>query len=117
MQEYLNKILCGDCIDIMRNIPDNSIDAIFADAPYNLQLGTKTLYRPEDQTAARAVRDEWDSFESQQQYIEFTRQWLTECKRILKPNGAMWTIGSYHNIFQIGAVLQELGFWILNDIV
>ncbi len=117
MEKYLNQILLGDCIEIMRGIPDASVDAVFADPPYNLQLGSKTLYRPEDQTAARAVRDSWDSFESPQQYDEFTRAWLHECKRILKPNGALWTIGSYHNIFRVGAMLQDMGFWILNDIV
>ena len=117
MQKYLNQILCGDCIEIMRGIPDASVDAVFADPPYNLQLGAKTLYRPEDQTAARAVRDEWDAFESPEQYDEFTRAWMRECKRILKPTGAMWTIGSYHNIFRVGTILQDMGFWILNDIV
>ncbi len=117
MQKYLNKILCGDCIEIMRKIPDASVDAVFADSPYNLQLGEKTLYRPEDQTAARAVRDNWDAFESNEQYDEFTRAWMRECKRILKPDGAMWVIGSYHNIFRVGSILQDMGFWILNDIV
>lgn len=117
MEKYLNQILSGDCIEIMRKMPDASVDAIFADSPYNLQLGEKTLYRPEDQTAARAVRDAWDSFASPAAYNQFCRDWLTECKRILKPDGAMWAIGSYHNIFQIGAIMQELGFWILNDIV
>ena len=117
MQKYLNQILCGDCIEIMRKIPDASVDAIFADSPYNLQLGEKTLYRPEDQTAARAVRDEWDAFASPAEYDEFTRQWMAECKRILKPDGAMWVIGSYHNIFRVGAILQDMGFWVLNDIV
>ena len=117
MKKYLNQILLGDCIEMMRNIPDASVDAVFADPPYNLQLGSKTLYRPEDQTAARAVRDSWDTFESSEQYDEFTRKWLSECKRVLKPNGAMWTIGSYHNIFRVGAILQDMGFWILNDIV
>lgn len=117
MEKYLNQILLGDCIELMRGIPDGSVDAVFADSPYNLQLGQKTLYRPEDQTAARAVRDNWDAFESPAAYNEFTRQWVAECKRVLKPDGAMWTIGSYHNIFQIGAILQEMGFWILNDIV
>ncbi|MCQ2574930.1 MAG: site-specific DNA-methyltransferase [Alphaproteobacteria bacterium] len=101
----------------MRKLPNASVDAVFADSPYNLQLGEKTLYRPEDQTEARAVRDDWDSFENSEQYNEFTRQWLTECKRVLKPEGAMWVIGSYHNIFRIGSILQDLGFWILNDIV
>ena len=117
MQKYLNQILCGDCIEIMRKIPDASVDAVFADSPYNLQLGEKTLYRPEDQTAARAVRDNWDYFASNAEYDEFTRQWMTECKRILKPDGAMWVIGSYHNIFRVGSILQDMGFWILNDIV
>jgi len=117
MDKYLNKILVGDCVEMMRGIPDNSVDAVFADAPYNLQLGAKTLYRPEDQTAARAVRDAWDAFDSPAAYDEFTRQWMSECRRILKPDGAMWVIGSYHNIFRVGAILQDLGFWILNDIV
>ncbi len=117
MKKYLNQILQGDCIEMMRGIPDASVDAVFADPPYNLQLGSKTLYRPEDQTAARAVRDSWDSFDSPEQYDEFTRQWMAECKRVLKPNGSMWTIGSYHNIFRVGTILQDMGFWILNDIV
>lgn len=117
MEKFLNHILTGDCIEVMRGIPDASVDAVFADSPYNLQLGTKTLYRPEDQTAARAVRDAWDSFESSEEYDAFTRAWLTECKRVLKPDGSMWVIGSYHNIFRVGAILQDLGFWILNDIV
>lgn len=117
MEKYINQILTGDCIEVMRQLPDCSVDAVFADSPYNLQLGAKTLYRPEDQTAARAVRDDWDSFESMSEYDDFTRAWLTECKRVLKPDGAMWVIGSYHNIFRVGSILQDLGFWILNDIV
>lgn len=117
MDKFLNQILFGDCIDVMRQIPDASVDAVFADSPYNLQLGAKTLYRPEDQTAARAVRDAWDAFESPAAYDKFTRNWIAECKRVLKPDGAMWVIGSYHNIFRVGAILQDLGFWILNDIV
>lgn len=117
MDKYLNKILIGDCIDLMRGLPDASVDAVFADSPYNLQLGGKTLYRPEDQTAARAVRDAWDAFDSPDAYDEFTRQWMREARRVLKPDGAMWVIGSYHNIFRVGAILQDMGFWILNDIV
>ena len=117
MNKYLNKILVGDCVAHMRQLPDACVDAIFADSPYNLQLGDKTLYRPEDQTPARAVRDSWDSFESASEYDNFTRLWLTECKRVLKPDGAMWVVGSYHNIFRVGAILQDLGFWILNDII
>ncbi len=117
MDKYLNKILLGDCIELMRGLPDASVDAVFADSPYNLQLGAKTLYRPEDQTAARAVRDSWDAFDSPAAYDQFTRDWMAECRRVLKPDGAMWVIGSYHNIFRVGAILQDLGFWILNDIV
>ena len=117
MDKYLNKILLGDCVELMRGIPDGSVDAVFADSPYNLQLGQKTLYRPEDQTAARAVRDTWDAFGSNSEYDDFTRAWLSECKRVLRPDGAMWVIGTYHNIFRVGAILQDLGFWILNDIV
>ncbi len=117
MREWLNQIFHGDCIELMRALPDACVDAVFADPPYNLQLGAKTLYRPEDQTAARAVRDDWDSFESNAAYDEFCREWLVQCKRVLKPDGAMWVIGSYHNIFRLGAILQDLGFWILNDVV
>lgn len=117
MEKYINKISLGDCIEKMAELPDASVDAVFADAPYNLQLGKKTLYRPEDQTAARAVRDEWDQFESMADYDEFSKKWIAECKRVLKPDGAMWIIGSYHNIFRLGAILQDQGFWILNDIV
>lgn len=117
VEKYLNQILNGDCVELMQGVPEGSVDAIFADSPYNLQLGEKTLYRPEDQTAARAVRDTWDAFESPEKYDEFTRAWLTQCKRVLKPDGSIWVIGSYHNIFRVGAILQDLGFWILNDIV
>lgn len=115
--KYLNQILIGDCIDRMLEIPDGSVDCVFADPPYNLQLGKKTLYRPEDQTAARAVRDEWDSFDSMAQYDEFTRAWLAQVKRVLKPTGSLWVIGSYHNIFRLGSAMQDLGFWFLNDVI
>jgi modification methylase len=117
VRELLDKVFVGDCLDIMPRISDGSIDAVFADPPYNLQLGKKTLYRADDHSAARAVRDEWDSFESSEEYNEFTRKWLSECKRVLKPDGSLWVIGTYHNIFHIGAILQELGFWVLNDIL
>lgn len=117
MKKYINNILVGDCIERMREMPDACVDAVFADPPYNLRLGAKTLYRPEDQTAARAVRDSWDAFESTDEYDEFTRTWLAECRRVLRPGGAMWVIGSYHNIFRVGAIMQDLGFWILNDVV
>lgn len=101
----------------MPRIPDGSIDAVFADPPYNLRLGPKTLYRADDHSAARAVRDSWDSFESNEEYDEFTKKWISEAKRVLKSDGVLWVIGTYHNIFRIGAILQDMGFWILNDIV
>ena len=99
----------------MRSLPDKTVDCIFADPPYNLQLGGD-LSRP-DGSQVDAVTDEWDRFDSFQAYDEFTRQWLTEARRILKPDGALWVIGSYHNIYRVGAILQDLGFWILNDII
>ena len=98
-------------------MPAACVDAIFADPPFFLRLGGKTLYRPEDQTAARAVRDSWDNFESVDEYDKFTRDWLAECRRVLKPDGCIWVIGSYHNIFRVGTAMQDMGFWILNDIV
>jgi modification methylase len=115
MREYKNRILEGDCVEVMRELPDGCVDAVFADPPYNLCLG-KDLFRP-DQTFVDAVDDDWDKFESSGDYGEFARAWLAEAKRVLKPNGAIWVIGSYHNIFKIGALMQEMGFWIINDIV
>ena len=111
----LGKILDGDCIEAMRSIPDASVDLVFADPPYNLQLGGD-LNRP-DGSQVDAVTDHWDQFDSFQLYDQFTRDWLIEAKRILKPDGALWVIGSYHNIYRVGAILQDLGFWILNEIV
>lgn len=111
----LNKIVAGDCIRAMANLPDASIDLIFADPPYNLQLKS-TLHRP-DNSLVDAVDDDWDQFSSFKAYDDFTRAWLTEARRILKPNGAIWVIGSYHNIFRVGAAMQDAGYWILNDVV
>lgn len=111
----VNRILRGDCIENMRSLPSQSIDMIFADPPYNLQLGGD-LNRP-DGSHVNAVTDEWDKFDSFAAYDRFTREWLTEARRILKPNGSIWVIGSYHNIFRVGAMMQDLGFWILNDII
>ena len=96
-------------------IPDKSIDLIFADPPYNLQL-TDTLLRP-DQTEVEAVKEEWDKFKNYQEYDTFTTKWLKQCKRILKDGGALWVIGSYHNIYRIGNNIQNMGMWILNDII
>jgi modification methylase len=111
----LGQILPGDCIAAMRALPSASIDMIFADPPYNLQLGGD-LARP-DGSHVDAVTDHWDKFDSFATYDQFTREWLAEARRLLKPNGSLWVIGSYHNIFRVGATLQDLGFWILNDIV
>ncbi|MHA1401693.1 MAG: site-specific DNA-methyltransferase [Candidatus Heimdallarchaeaceae archaeon] len=111
----LNKIHKMDCIEGMKKLPDESIDLIFADPPYNLQLKNE-LYRP-NQTLVDAVNDKWDKFESFEEYDNFSRKWLSECRRVLKKTGSIWVIGSYHNIFRIGKIMQDLGFWILNDII
>ena len=108
-------IIQGDCIEQLRALPDKSVDLVFADPPYNLQLGGDLL-RP-DNSKVDAVDDHWDQFESFKAYDEFTRAWMSECRRVLKDDGALWVIGSYHNIFRVGTVLQDLGFWILNDVV
>ena len=110
-----NKILLGDSLEIMKTIPSKSVDLIFADPPYNLQL-KDTLYRP-DQTAVEAVTQDWDKFNTYKEYDNFTEQWLKESKRILKKGGALWVIGSYHNILRVGTSIQNHGFWILNDII
>ena len=111
----LGQILSGDCIAAMRTLPSASVDMVFADPPYNLQLGGD-LNRP-DGSHVDAVTDEWDKFASFATYDQFTREWLAEARRVLKPNGSLWVIGSYHNIYRVGAILQDLDFWILNDIV
>ncbi len=111
----LNEILAGDCIEVMQGLPENSVDLIFADPPYNLQL-RGDLHRP-DSSKVDAVDDSWDQFASFAAYDDFTRRWLAAARRILKPDGAIWVIGSYHNIFRVGTALQDTGFWILNDIV
>ena len=114
-QGWLNSIIKGDCVAALEALPDQSVDVIFADPPYNLQLGGM-LTRP-DQSMVDAVDDEWDQFASFEAYDAFTRAWLLACRRVLKPSGSIWVIGSYHNIFRVGAMMQDLNFWILNDIV
>ena len=111
----LDSIVTGDCIAAMRALPARSVDMIFADPPYNLQLGGE-LFRP-DGSHVDAVTDDWDKFDSLKHYDAFTRAWLAEAHRLLKDDGTIWVIGSYHNIFRVGAAVQDLGFWILNDIV
>ncbi len=110
-----NEILAGDCIENMGKLPAKAIDMIFADPPYNLQL-QGDLHRP-DNSKVKGVDDEWDKFSSFAEYDKFSRAWLMEARRLLKDDGALWVIGSYHNIFRLGAIMQDLGFWILNDIV
>ncbi len=110
-----NKIINGNCIDELKRIPEKSFDLIFADPPYNLQLG-ESLKRP-DNSKVSSVDDDWDKFKDFESYDKFCNLWLTECKRILKDNGSIWVIGSYHNIFRIGYHLQNLDYWILNDVI
>ncbi len=110
-----NKITNGNSLGELKKIPNETFDLIFADPPYNLQLRTE-LTRP-DRSKVSAVKDNWDKFENFKKYDEFTYLWLSECKRTLKKNGAIWVIGSYHNIFRVGTAIQNLGFWILNDVI
>jgi modification methylase len=112
---WLDTILKGDCVSQLEKLPAGAVDLVFADPPYNLQLEGR-LTRP-DQSEVDAVDNDWDKFSSFGAYDEFTRAWLMACRRVLKPEGALWVIGSYHNIYRVGAILQDLGFWILNDIV
>ena len=112
---FHNRILVGDCLTELKKIPAGSVDLVFADPPYNLQLAGE-LTRP-DQSKVDAVDDHWDKFASFAHYDRFSKAWLAECRRVLKPNGALWVIGSYHNIYRVGSLLQDLGFWILNDVV
>jgi modification methylase len=112
---WKDSIIKGDCVAALEALPSHSVDAIFADPPYNLQLGG-ALHRP-DQSLVDAVDDEWDQFASFEAYDAFTRAWLLACRRVLKPNGTIWVIGSYHNIFRVGSIMQDLNFWMLNDIV
>src|SRR5690606_1910196 len=111
----LDRIIRGDCIAELNKLPPGSVDLVFADPPYNLQLEGR-LTRP-DQSEVDGVDDQWDRFASFAEYDAFTRAWLMQARRALKPDGTLWVIGSYHNIFRVGAILQDLGFWILNDIV
>ncbi len=110
-----NKIINGDSLKELQKIPNETFDLIFADPPYNLQL-KKELTRP-DTSKVKAVNDNWDKFKNFESYDKFTFNWLSECRRILKKNGTIWVIGSYHNIFRVGSIIQDLGFWILNDVI
>jgi DNA modification methylase len=111
----LNTVIQGDCTEELKKFPGNSIDLIFADPPYNMQL-KNALYRPNN-TKVDGVDDEWDQFASFAEYDSFCTAWLTECRRVLKNTGSIWVIGSYHNIFRVGSIMLNLGFWILNDVI
>lgn len=111
----VNEIIQGDCIEVLQTFPEASVDLIFADPPYNLQLRNRLL-RP-NQTVVDGVDDVWDQFRDFTAYDTFTRNWLSACRRVLKDEGTIWVIGSYHNIFRVGAIMMDLGFWILNDVV
>ena len=111
----LDQILLGDAGQMLRMLPDASVHCVFADPPYNLQLRGE-LRRPDD-SLVDGVDEDWDRFADFATYDAFTRDWLTECRRVLRKDGTLWVIGSYHNIFRIGSILQDLGFWILNDVI
>ena len=113
--DWLNSIIKGDCVAALNQLPEHSVDVIFADPPYNLQLDGD-LHRP-DQSKVDAVDDHWDQFDSFAAYDAFTRAWMLAARRVLKPNGTIWVIGSYHNIYRVGSLMQDIGFWMLNDIV
>ena len=111
----IGRILAGDCIEMMAGLPDAAVDLVFADPPYNLQLRGE-LHRP-DMSRVDAVNDTWDRFDGFAGYDRFTRAWLAEARRVLKPQGAIWVIGTYHNIFRVGSAMQDAGFWLLNDVI
>ena len=115
LDPWIDTVIHGNCLEILPTLPAESVDLIFADPPYNLQLQSE-LWRP-NTTRVDAVTEDWDKFENLEAYDAFTRDWLTACRRVLKPTGTLWVIGSYHNIYRVGRVLQDLQYWILNDIV
>lgn len=113
--EFIDQVLQGDSLEIMESLPGGSVDLVFADPPYNLQL-SQALYRP-NMTRVEGVDDDWDRFGGFRQYDDFTRAWLSACRRLLRDDGGLWVIGTYHNIHRVGAILQDLGYWILNDVL
>ena len=115
MTKFLNKITHGESLEILKKIPDKTFDLVFADPPYNMQIGEK-LKRPDD-SKVNGVNDKWDQFSNFKHYDDFSKEWLKECKRILKDNGSIWVIGTYHNIFRLGYHIQNLNYWILNDVI
>ncbi|MDD2656608.1 MAG: site-specific DNA-methyltransferase [Patescibacteria group bacterium] len=117
MEEYINKIIQGNCIEILKELPDNTFDMIFADPPYYLQLPKGKRLKRADGSEIIPVDNEWDQFKDYDDYDSFTESWLKECQRVLKPTGTIWVIGMYHNIFRVGKIMQDLGLWFLNDVI
>ena len=115
MTKFFDNIFHGDTLEVLRKIPDKSFDLVFADPPYNMQIGKK-LKRPDD-SKVNGVNDKWDQFTNFKHYDDFSKKWLKECKRVLKDNGSIWVIGTYHNIFRIGYHIQNLNYWLLNDVI
>lgn len=115
LSPWLDRVVCDDCLNTMARMPAKSVDMIFADPPYNLQLRNE-LTRP-DASVVDAVDESWDQFDSFLDYDQFTRAWMSACRRVLKDTGTIWVIGSYHNIYRVGCTLMDLGFWVLNDII
>src|SRR3546814_7555130 len=115
IESFVGRVLVGDSIERMRALPAASVDVIFADPPYNLQLRGE-LHRP-DASRVDGVDEDWDRFPDMASYDRFTTEWLAEARRLLKPDGTLWAMGSYHNIYRVGAVLQDLGYWVLNEII
>ena len=115
MTKFFNRVVNGESLKILKRIPDKTFDLVFADPPYNMQIGEK-LKRPDD-SKVNGVNDKWDKFSDFKHYDDFSKGWLKECKRILKDNGSMWVIGTYHNIFRLGYHIQNLDYWILNDVI
>ncbi len=117
MKEKINTIIHGNCIEELKKLPDNSIDLIFADPPYYLQLPKGKRLKRANGTEVIPVDDAWDKFESYEDCDKFTKSWLSECQRIIKSTGSIWVIGMYHNIFRVGTIMQDLGIWFLNDVI
>ena len=117
MTNNLNKIFHGDTIEVLKTFPDECVDVIFADPPYFMQTDKKTLQRADGTGEFKGCNDDWDKYKDYQEYDSFTTEWLKECRRVLKQNGTIWVIGSFQNIFRVGYIMQNMGFWILNDII
>ncbi len=117
IQEYLNKTVHGDCIEILKGFPNNTFDLIFADPPYYLQLPKGKRLKRADGSEVIPVDDKWDKFKNYEEYDNFTQKWLAQCQRVLRPTGTFWVMGMYHNIFRVGKLMQDMGFWFLNDVI